>query len=272
MDYVAGNDGVAVVTGGASGIGKALAKALRDAGMTVVIADIDAGRLEAAGIELSLNTQFVDVTSRQSIRALRDHVIGTFGTAHLLCNNAGVGKYAPFLDLTDQDRRWIMDINFWGTIHGIDEFLPVLQANATGGHIINTISMMAFSGQPGASAYAASKFATLAATEALQAELIASNSNVRCTAFCPGPVETDIGDSELRHAARLGRPAPRPTTQVSSDVKARLAYPRMPSDEAAEIAIKAYRDGRFWAITHPELMKDYLTRHEAILASLDHIT
>lgn len=267
MKYIAARQGFAVVTGGASGIGKALAKGLRDVGMTVMIADVDAERLDAAGNELGLPTSIVDVASRDSVRALRRHAVETFGTVHLLCNNAGVGKYASFLDLTDQDRRWIMDINFWGTVHGIDEFLPVLQSNADGGHIINTLSMMGFSGQVGTSAYAASKFAALGATESLQAELVANGSNVGCIAFCPGPVETDIGDSEVRHAARLGKALPS-ALPPSDDVVARLAYPRMPAAEAAAIAIEAYREGRFWAITHPELMADYRRRHDAIIASL----
>ncbi|MBB4641454.1 SDR family NAD(P)-dependent oxidoreductase [Rhizorhapis suberifaciens] len=269
MKYVVGRQGIAVVTGGASGIGLALAKALRDSGMTVVIADIDAERLDAAGHALGLPTCVVDVGNRASVEALRDQVIGRFGTVHLLCNNAGVGKYASFLDLSDEDRRWIMDINFWGTIYGIDAFLPVLRANAEGGHLINTISMMGFSGQVGASAYAASKFAALGATESLQAELVAADSNVRCVAFCPGPVESDIGDSERRRAARLGKPTQPQVSSASDDVKARLAYPRMNADVAAQIALRAYREGRFWAITHPELMKDYMQRHDAILASLD---
>lgn len=268
MEYIAAQQGFAVVTGGASGIGKALAKGLRNAGMTVMIADVDAARLEAAGNELGLPTRIVDVSSRESISALRQHAVETFGTVHLLCNNAGVGKYAPFLDLTDADRRWIMDINFWGTIHGIDEFLPILQSNGDGGHIINTLSMMGFSGQVGASAYAASKFAALGATEALQAELVANGSKVGCIAFCPGPVDTDIGDSEARHAARLGTEPPPVAPPPSGDVVARLAYPRMPAEEAAAIAIDAYREGRFWAITHPELMVDYQRRHDAIIASL----
>lgn len=268
MEYIAAQQGFAVVTGGALGIGKALAKGLRDAGMTVMIADIDAARLNAAGDELGLPTSIVDVGNRDSVRALCQHAVETFGTVHLLCNNAGVGKYAPFLDLTDQDRRWIMDVNFWGMIHGIDEFLPVLQSNADGGHIMNTLSMMGFSGQVGASAYAASKFAALGATEALQAELVANGSKVGCIAFCPGPVDTDIGDSEVRHAARLGKAPPPVAPPPSGDVMARLAYPRMPADKAAAIAIEAYREGRFWAITHPELMADYRRRHDAIIASL----
>lgn len=125
--------GIAVVTGGAAGIGKALARQLRDLGMQVAIADFNRDALERTADELRVFGVVTDVSLPASVQSLADAVVARFGTVHLVCNNAGAGVQRSVRHLTLEDWRWTMDVNFWGVLHGVRAFLPILRANAEGG-------------------------------------------------------------------------------------------------------------------------------------------
>ncbi|MCZ6627607.1 MAG: SDR family NAD(P)-dependent oxidoreductase, partial [SAR324 cluster bacterium] len=137
---------VAVVTGAASGIGRALALDFARRGMKLVGADIERGPLEAVRGEIETAgaeclTVITDVSDRQSVQALADAAYGRFGAVHVLCNNAGVTSGGALQDSTYQDWQWVLGVNLWGVIHGILAFVPRMIEQRTGGHIVNTGSM-----------------------------------------------------------------------------------------------------------------------------------
>lgn len=134
-------DKVAVITGGASGIGRGMAEELIARGAKVVIADIEEDRLRGVAREIGATGICTDVSDQSSMAALREEVLAHFGTVHLLCNNAGVGPIAKMKDMTISDWKWMMDVNFWGCVYGVDQFLPILLGNPEGGYILNTASM-----------------------------------------------------------------------------------------------------------------------------------
>src|SRR5262245_33434334 len=129
---------IAVVTGGASGIGRGIASRLLAQGMKVVIADIEQSALDSTAAALGVTGIRTDVSSLESVQALAEEVKRRFGTAHLICNNAGVGSVARLADMTAADWQWMLGVNLWGVIHGVQAFLPMLKMNSEGGHIVNT--------------------------------------------------------------------------------------------------------------------------------------
>lgn len=261
---------VAVVTGAASGIGRALAARLVREGMHVVIADFDAAALARTAKELGVMSVLTDVSQFDQVTALANAVRERHGTAHLVCNNAGAGVYAGFERLSLNDFKWMFDVNFWGAVHGMKAFLPLLRANPDGGHIVNTASLNGLSVLPGGSAYGATKYAIVALTETVAIELELEKVPIGITAFCPGPVRTDIGASGSKRAAAYGE---LPDASHGKDVAAEAFRSMMDTDalispeQAADVAIEAVRAGRFWAITHPELTRPVTQRHAQIMAA-----
>ncbi|MDQ3576605.1 MAG: SDR family NAD(P)-dependent oxidoreductase [Actinomycetota bacterium] len=184
------NDKVAVVTGAGSGIGRALAVALAAAGARVAASDIDDAALrDTAALAPGIRAYHVDVASRDAIYAHADQVHNDFGTVNLVVNNAGVALKGTVEEMSDDDLHWVMDINFWGVVHGCRAFLPHLRA-AGDGHIVNVSSVFGFIGVPTQSAYNAAKFAVRGFTEALRQELHGTRVGVSCVH--PGGIKTNI--------------------------------------------------------------------------------
>ena len=194
---------VAVVTGGASGIGKGIATQLVAEGAQVVIADIQLDAMEATAAEIGAAGVQTDVSDPASVDALARTVLARYGAVHVVCNNAGIGPLAPVADLTLDDWRWMLGVNLWGVIHGVHTFLPVLKQNREGGHIVNTASMAGLVAGPRLGAYAAAKYGVVGLTEVLAAELAADNSRVGVSVLCPGTVHTNIGTSSRNRPADL---------------------------------------------------------------------
>lgn len=240
---------VAVVTGGASGIGRGIAEALIEEGATVVIADISDVRVQATAVAIGAAGKCVDVTDPAAVQNLAEGTLEEFGRVDIVVNNAGVGPEARFDRLTLDDWHWIMDVNFFGVVHGVTAFLPILRANLDGGHIVNTASMAVFFDFPGLGAYTASKQAVVGLSRVLAAELAEEGSAVKVTVLPPGPVRTNIRHS-LEH---------RPVGQVGGladvDLEADDEAPDLrwvdPID-AGRLVVRAIRDNDFWALTHPE--------------------
>lgn len=187
---------VAAITGAASGMGRALAEEMARRGCHVALSDIDeAGLTETAlrakrrGVEVTTAT--VDVADRAAVEAWADRVVTDHGRVNLIFNNAGVALAATVADTTAEDLAWLMDIDYWGVVHGTQAFLPHLKATGDG-HVVNTSSIFGLLGIPTLSAYCSAKFAVRGFTEALRIELDLERCGVSATSVHPGGVKTEI--------------------------------------------------------------------------------
>lgn len=256
---------VAVVTGGASGIGRALAARFANEGMHVVIGDIEEGPLAATADELGVFGVRTDVTDAASVAALADATLERFGAVHVLCNNAGVGGGGLIKDLTLKDWRWVIDVSLWGVIHGLHSFLPYLLQNPDGGHIVNTASLAGLVAGPGIGPYNAAKYGVVAISETLAAELAAEDSQVGVSVLCPGLVRTNIFTSQRNRPAELRNDKPKTAARAANQqiTDALLAEGVDPSTVAAKV-FDAIRANRFWIITHPEYLPSVADRFARI--------
>ena len=209
----------AVITGAASGMGRAFAERFADAGMNIVLADVEVPRLEEAaervrarGIEaVAVPT---DVADADAVERLRDAALARFGRVNLVCNNAGVAGSMTGFNVDLNDWRWVLGVNLWGVIHGHRSFLPHLVEHGDG-HIVNTASLAGHF--PGHSAYSASKWAVVSISEGLYQQLKGQGSTVGVSCLCPGWVATDIATSDRN---RPEWAAPRPLEEQPVDERA----------------------------------------------------
>lgn len=214
---------VAVVTGGAGGIGAALCRAFLREDMRVVVADVQADLLDAAVAEMSPLGEVLgvvtDVTDPVSVEALADRTYDTFGACHVLCNNAGVGAPAANVwETTVNDWRWVHGVNVMGVVHGILAFVPRMIASGQPGHVMNTSSGDGgIDPLPGASVYASSKAAVSTLTECLAQQLISEGTELRASIFYPsgGLLRTGLWESDRTRPAELAREKPRPTEPMT---------------------------------------------------------
>ncbi len=196
------NNKVAVVTGAGSGIGRALAMELAARGCRLALSDVnEAGLKETAALcdASELRTYRLDVADRDAIYAHAQQVAKDFGVVHLVINNAGVALSATVREMTDDDFKWVMDIDFWGVAHGTRAFLPHLIASGEG-HVVNISSVFGLIGVPKQSAYNAAKFAVRGFTEALRQEMKLERQPVAVSCVHPGGIRTNIAN-----AARMGK-------------------------------------------------------------------
>ena len=255
----------AVVTGGASGIGRGLAEAFKAEGMNVVIADIEQGALQRAAEEIGAFPVVCDVSSLASVQALAEAACAEFGAAHVVCNNAGVGSGAPVAAMRPADWDWILGVNLRGVINGVQAFLPLLSANPDGGHIVNTASMSGLRVRPNAGAYAVTKFGIMALTETLAMELEAEGSKVGVTVICPGMVHTNIKSSTRNRPGQLAAGALADYDIAQSELGRRMRW--LDPIDVGRIAVRAVRNGDLYAITHPEQLGEVEARHRGIEAA-----
>ena len=258
---------VAVVTGGASGIGRAMAARFAAEGMHVVIADIEEAPLAATAEELGVVGIRTDVTDPDSVAALAAATVERFGTAHVLCNNAGVGGGGQIKDLTLKDWKWVIDVSLWGVIHGLHSFLPHLLANPDGGHVVNTASVAGLMAGPGIGPYNAAKYGVVAISETLRAELAAEDSPVGVSVLCPGYVRTNIFTSQRNRPAELRNERKKTSARTANQgiADALLAEGLDPS-VVAGMVFDAIGSGRFWIVTHPEYLPQISERTAGIVA------
>lgn len=259
MQELAGR--VAVITGGASGIGRAMAVRFRDAGMHVVIADVEAAALAATADEFGVVGVRTDVADAASVQALADEVVDRFGTAHVLCNNAGVGGGGVISSLTLNDWKWVIDVNLWGVVHGLHSFLPLLLANDDGGHVVNTASMAGLSAWPGIGPYNATKYAVVGISETLAAEL--AGSPVGVSVLCPGVVNTNIFQSQRNRPEALRNPSRNPGARAANAQVTTMQG--IDASIVAEQVHDAVLQDRFWILTHPELVEHVERRTHSIV-------
>ena len=242
---------VAVVTGAASGIGRALAEHAARAGMRVVLADVNevdlarvAEDLQAGGAQaLAVRT---DVSKPADVEALARRALEVFGAVHLLCNNAGVIAGSTIWDSTPEDYEWVLGINVWGVIHGLRVFVPIMLRQDTECHIVNTASATALLSNNPVAPYNMSKHAVLGLSETLYYSLRQRSAKVGASVLCPGWVRTHIMDSARN------RPAP-PASLAGRRFSRAVESPMLPA-QVAEIVFKAIEDEQFYIVTHPEVL------------------
>ncbi|GGA67267.1 acetoin dehydrogenase [Pseudoclavibacter endophyticus] len=244
------NGRVAVVTGGASGIGRGIAEALVRHGATVIIADLDEDALVSAAAEIGAFPVRTDVTDPSSVQALADDVVASRGRVDLLVNNAGVGPESPISSIALADWKWVLDVNLWGVIHGIHAFLPHLRANPDGAWLVNTSSMSMFLSPPGFAPYVASKAAVDALSHVLRAEFETDGVGIGVTVLHPGTVSTNI-----KHSLRSRPPELDGGSGLTEvDLAERLPTARWVTPaEVGELVVRSIERGDAYAFTHPEL-------------------
>ncbi len=247
---------VAVVTGGASGIGRALATRFAGEGMRVVLADVERDALEATAAELRDGGAEVlavetDVSSAESVEALADRAYEAFGAVHVVCNNAGVGgANVAAYRATLADWEWTLGVNLWGVIHGVRAFLPRMLEGGEEGHVVNTASIAGLTPLAGNAPYGVSKAGVVALSEALYLELERRGAPVRASVLCPGIVNTNILDSGRNRPEALRNPEPPRPDPAQERLRDEFARSAIEPGEVAAKVIEAIRDQRFWILTH----------------------
>jgi NAD(P)-dependent dehydrogenase (short-subunit alcohol dehydrogenase family) len=260
---------VAVITGAASGIGAALARAFAAAGCAVVLADVEADALAAVAgrIEGDVLAVVTDVSDAAAVEHLADEAFARFGAVDVLCNNAGVSTFNPLVDQTLNDWRWVLGVNLWGVIHGVHAFLPRLLAQGRPAHIVNTSSLAGLaSGLPQLGPYNVSKVGVVALSETLRMELAMSGAPIGVSVLCPGSTGTQILESERNRPAHLGREARREEGEAfRAAVRSSFDAPAARNaDEVADAMLDAVRANRFWVITSGEMQGLVSSRHDEI--------
>ncbi|TKT73303.1 SDR family NAD(P)-dependent oxidoreductase [Afipia massiliensis] len=265
----------AFVTGGASGIGFALGRAFAEAGMKVMLADIETDALEAAVKSLhnvgpDVRGIDCDVTDAASVERAAKASFDAFGNVHVICNNAGVAAGGGIEDIALDSWRWVLDVNLMGVVHGIRAFLPHMRAHGEGGHIVNTASMAGMQSALGFSPYTASKFAVVGMSEGLAPQLAPFGIGV--SVLCPGFVRTRIGESGRNRTEQYGPaqtldPAS-PTAALVAMIDELIRNGLDPSDVAARV-LAAIRANELYIFTHPDMRTEVEGRFAAITAAFD---
>ena len=256
----------AVVTGGASGIGRALALALTRAGARVVVADLDEPRMaEVVAAIRRMGGQAIavptDVSELTQVEALADRAFSTFGKVHVVCNNAGVALWGGLETATHRDWQWVLGVNLWGVIHGVEAFVPRMIAQKEPGHIVNTASMADLIASQGLGVYNTSKYAVVGLSETLAKDLRPYGIGV--SVLCPLGVDTRIRESERNRPGGLRNDAPGSAEAMT------LIGRTLTPEVVAEMVLAAIRDNRLYVITHEEglepLRRRFQRMEQAIL-------
>jgi NAD(P)-dependent dehydrogenase (short-subunit alcohol dehydrogenase family) len=266
------NGKVAVVTGGASGIGNALARRFASEGAQVVVGDIEADALERAVAELRASGApavgiVTDVTDPAQMQALGDAAVERFGGVHVFCNNAGVGGGGLSWEMPLSTWEWVIGVNMWGVIHGVRTFVPLLMQQAEA-HIVNTASVAGLVAAPFMGPYNASKHAVVAISETLHHELAMVAPQVKVSVLCPGWVNTKIAESGRNRPEHL-QEDDAVADGEGAELLRGLIEKGMPPEEVAGKVRDAMRDERFWVLTHDDEGDFWVDGVNARLRSLE---
>jgi NAD(P)-dependent dehydrogenase (short-subunit alcohol dehydrogenase family) len=267
MQNVAGK--TAFVTGGASGIGLGIAKALLGAGMNVVIADIRDDHLVAGSAELDGGDRVLaiklDVTDRSDFARAADATEAKFGKIHILCNNAGVAVVGPTELATFSDWDWVMGVNLGGVINGVTTMLPRLLSHGEGGHIVNTSSMSGMVPVGGTTIYSTAKAAVLTMMETMRPEL--ESRGVICSAFCPGAVQSNIAEAGKTRPEELAD-----SGYAEADKRRQnggnFFHLYQTKEEVGERVLRGILNDELYILTHSEFLPGVTDRANAMIASV----
>jgi NAD(P)-dependent dehydrogenase (short-subunit alcohol dehydrogenase family) len=260
-------DRTAVVTGGASGIGRALSLLFAREGAHVVVADLDeAGMAETvAGVSragrrgLAVKT---DVSRLADVEALAERAFGEFGAVHVVCNNAGVALWGGLESVTHKDWEWAMGVNLWGVIHGVEAFVPRMVAGKQPGHVVNTASMAGLIASQGLGIYNTTKYAVVGLSETLQKDL--RGYDIGVSVLCPMGVHTQIRQSERNRPAALRNEAAEGEGRAVE-----LIGRYLPPDHVAERVLRAIYANRLYVITHEEGLTPLKRRFERMAQAIE---
>ncbi|MCF8179344.1 MAG: SDR family NAD(P)-dependent oxidoreductase [Sulfuritalea sp.] len=262
----------AVITGAASGIGLELARKAAVEGMQLVLADIEFDRLETAAATLALPAERVllqktDVSREADIAALADAAFTRFGGVHLLCNNAGVGLTRVTWEHSTADWEWVLGVNLWSVIFGIQHFLPKMLEQKDEGHIVNTSSVAGLLSTPGMAAYNVSKHGVVTISETLYGELLAAKAKVGVSVLCPAWVPTGIHESSRNRQDRFGDAAPAAGLSAAYEDRMGQAVKRglLTAADMANEVFTAVGEGRFYVIPHRKINNAIQLRTEDIM-------
>lgn len=263
-------DKVAVITGGASGIGRAMAFRFAQEGMHIVLGDIEQPTLDNTADDLEKTGATViavqaNVSKLADVELLASRAMNRFGRIDLVCNNAGVGSPPrPTWEQSHADWEWVIGVNLWSVIHGIRTFVPLMIRQNSEGHIVNTASMAGLLGLGNYGPYYATKHAVVSISESLHYELAFRGSKLKASVLCPAFVNTRIGESERNRPDRQNLKLPPLEQQFMEAFRTRLATGIAP-ETVAERVFEAVRDEKFYILTHPERKADFAWRAGNIL-------
>lgn len=267
-------DKVAVVTGAASGIGRAIADRCAKEGMNIVIADIEENPLNTAKEELqatgaSVTAIKTDVSKAEDVETLAKETIETFGEVHLLFNNAGVGTTSTIWECSLDQWRWVLGVNLWGVIHGVRYFTPLMLKQDTECHIVNTASIAGLDYSTYMGPYNVSKHGVVTLSESLHLELMDVGSKVKVSVLCPSIVKTRILDSERNRPSWYAESSDVVSSEALSKRQvledAMSGQDSLSSEEVADVVFKAIREEKFYIITHKGTFSDIEARMNNIL-------
>jgi NAD(P)-dependent dehydrogenase (short-subunit alcohol dehydrogenase family) len=265
------NDKVAVITGGASGIGRAMADRFAAEGMRIVLADVEQAPLDAAAQEIAGTGADVlavrtDVSDPAQVDALAQQTLDRFGAVHVLCNNAGVVAYKPSWELSLDDWRWVVGVNLMGVIHGVRAFVPIMLKQGDEAHIVNTSSIAGLLANSGSAAYDVSKFGVVALSETLHHELAqASGGKIGVSVLCPGLVKTQILEADRNRPTGPLEQVDMPTG-LTRDVMRQVMSMGIPPEQVAGNVLDAMRERRFYILPHAEFKMQIAQRAETIVS------
>jgi NAD(P)-dependent dehydrogenase (short-subunit alcohol dehydrogenase family) len=261
---------VAVITGGASGIGRGIARAFAGAGMKIMLADLDETMLAATVDELSqrgveVASHRCDVSQLEQVESLATATLARFGAVHLLCNNAGVGIPTPTHNVRLEDWRWIIDVDLWGPIYGVKTFLPIMEVQGEG-HINTTASLAGLIGGGFMAAYNVAKHGAVALMATLERDLRGRKSPVRASVLCPGPINTDISRHSVAYRPSKAKPKSNSAAEgrAGANVQA-LLDKGMDPDEVGALVLDGIQRDTFWIFTHPSMSKMLTRQLDALI-------
>ena len=264
-------DRAAWISGGASGIGLALAHRLAAEQVKLVLVDVEAGPLAEADAALREKGADVlaircDVSKPKEVEAAAKRARDVFGLIHIIVNNAGVGGGGgPMWKLDEADWKWALDVKLWGVIHGIRFLLGPLVDSGEEGHVVNTASIAGLTSTPFMGPYTATKHAVVALSECLAKELELAKSKVGVSVLCPGFVKTKIHQSHRNRPGEQQKVEGNPLAQKFAQVLNQLVESGQPADKIADAVVGAIRDSKFYILTHPEMKPGVEHRMRQIL-------
>jgi len=265
---------VAVVTGAASGIGRALAGRCAREGMKVVLADIEERALVQASEELraagaSVLAVTTDVSDPAELRSLAQCTLDRFGSVHLLFNNAGVTAPGSIWDSTDADWEWVIGVDLWGVVHGVRAFVPIMLEQGSEGHIVNTASGAGLVPRPDMASYSVAKYGIVALSECLHHQLRRLGARIKVSVLCPGAVNTRIMESDRNRPQSMhndiNQSPLNPEVEAHWHALSEAVHEAMAPQWVSDCAFEAIREERFYALVHPGLKAQVQLRTEDIL-------
>jgi len=240
--------------------------------MSIVLADVEPNALASAEAEMKAAGAKVigvrtDVSKAAEVEALAQKTLAAFGAVHIVANNAGVAEGGNVWDNTVADWEWVLGVNMWGVIHGVRVFTPIMLAQGSEGHIVNTASVAGLISPPGMGIYCVSKHAVVTLTECLHHDLAQNTDKLKCSVLCPAYVPTGIADSGRNRPAELSQTRQKTAADLALDASLKKAVQsgKLSAADVAEKVYEAVFEERFYILTHPKIKPSIQWRMEDIL-------